>query len=136
MDGCNIGWDGWSAEQWLEEAGRFEKMAERFSHHPQLNASFRALARDATVRAKDGQLTEARVVQDADWRHAQQTPPTARPASRDVEYLRRRAAQEQTAALQSRDLRVRRVHFEMAELYCSLINRAEAGSGAELRLVS
>ena len=35
----------------------------------------------------------------------------------DLSYYRRRASEERTAALNSRDLRVRRAHVEMAERY-------------------
>lgn len=35
----------------------------------------------------------------------------------DLSYYRRRASEERTAALNSRDPRVRRVHAEMAERY-------------------
>ena len=35
----------------------------------------------------------------------------------DLSYYRRRASEERTAALNSRDLRVRRAHIEMAERY-------------------
>lgn len=35
----------------------------------------------------------------------------------DLSYYRRRASEERTAALNSRDLRVRRVHATMAEAY-------------------
>ena len=35
----------------------------------------------------------------------------------DLSYYRQRASEERTAALNSRDLRVRRVHAEMAVLY-------------------
>lgn len=35
----------------------------------------------------------------------------------DLSYYRRRASEERTAALNSRDLRVRRVHVTMAEAY-------------------
>ena len=35
----------------------------------------------------------------------------------DLSYYRRRASEERTAALNSRDSRVRRVHSDMAELY-------------------
>jgi hypothetical protein len=35
----------------------------------------------------------------------------------DLSYFRRRASEERTAALNARDLRVRRVHCEMAERY-------------------
>lgn len=35
----------------------------------------------------------------------------------DLSYFRRRASEERTAALNSRDLRVRRVHIELAERY-------------------
>ena len=60
----------------------------------------------------------------------------ARPASADAEYFRRRTAQEQRAALQSRDVRVRRVHFEMALRYSALSLEAETYCGAGLRPVS
>src|SRR5215208_3292584 len=114
MDKGLTRWDKRSAEQWLAEAARFDKMALRFHHRRHLNASFRALARDALVRAKGGQLTEAQVVPRSEWSHACLAAP---PTSSDAEYFRRRTAQEQRAALQSRDLRVRRVHLEMAERY-------------------
>jgi hypothetical protein len=35
----------------------------------------------------------------------------------DLSYYRRRASEERTAALNSRDARVRRAHTEMAERY-------------------
>lgn len=35
----------------------------------------------------------------------------------DLSYYRRRASEERTAALNSRDSRVRQVHLEMAERY-------------------
>lgn len=35
----------------------------------------------------------------------------------DLSYYRRRASEERTAALNSRDPRVRRAHLEMAERY-------------------
>jgi two-component sensor histidine kinase len=35
----------------------------------------------------------------------------------DLSYYRRRASEERTAALNSRDMRVRRAHTEMAERY-------------------
>lgn len=35
----------------------------------------------------------------------------------DLSYYRRRASEERTAALNTRDLRVRRVHLELAERY-------------------
>ena len=35
----------------------------------------------------------------------------------DLSYFRRRASEERTAALNSRDVRVRRVHVTMAEAY-------------------
>jgi len=68
-----------------------------------------------------------------DW-SARPVRSPAPPASAEAEYFRRRAAQEQRAALQSRDVRVRRVHLEMALRYRALLREAEAGRGAELRL--
>jgi len=136
MDAGLTRWDNWSAEQWLEEAARFNKMALRFQHRPQLSASFRALARDALVRAKDGQLTEAQVLRGTHWRYPQRSHPAARPTSSDVEYFRRRTAEEQRAAFQSRDPRVRSVHLEMAERYRALSLKAEMHHAVDLRLVS
>ena len=39
----------------------------------------------------------------------------------DLSYLRRRASEERSAALQSRDVRVRRVHAAMADCYEELV---------------
>lgn len=39
----------------------------------------------------------------------------------DVEYFRRRASEERTAALQTRDSRARAVHKEMADRYEDLV---------------
>ena len=112
MDAEHLRWDSRSAEEWLEEADRFEKMAGRFDRHPQLNASFAALARDARMRADV---------------HA--TTPS------DFDYFRMRAARERWAAGEACDKRVRRVHLEMAERYQALILR-EANPKTVLRLVS
>ena len=136
MDASVTTWDHRSREEWLEEASRFEKMAERFHQHPQLNASFSALARDAIVRAKDGRPTEARVVAGTAWREAQCTAGADQSANSDSEYFRHRETQERLAASQSDDLRVRRVHLEMAMRYGALVKGAEADCGTELRLVS
>lgn len=108
MDALPVSWDSRSAEQWLGQAARFEKMAGRFDHHPQLNASFTSLARDATKRA--GQLLE----------------------SSDLDYFRMRVRKERAAATTARDVRVRRVHLELAERYHALIRDAERGAAAHL----
>ena len=129
-------WDHRSGEEWLQQAARFERMAERFQHHPQLEASFNALARDATVRAKDGQPTAARVVAGADLRRAQHAPAANHVALNDFEYLRRREAQEREAASRSSDLRARRVHLEMAIRYGLLRSTAEPNCRTRVRLVS
>jgi hypothetical protein len=110
MNGLHTSWDNRSAEQWLEQAARFEKMAGRFDHHPQLNASFTALARDAAKRA--GQRLE----------------------SSDLDYFRMRAGKERGAAAAACDMRARRVHLEMAERYNALVRGTE--SEAALRLIS
>ncbi len=47
-----------------------------------------------------------------------------------------RAAKEQTAASNACDMRVRRVHLEMAERYQALVSVAEAVSPARMLLVS
>lgn len=112
MDGLQTRWDQRSAEQWLDESVRFERMASRFGHLPQLNASFAALARDARMRA------------------------TRSYVSSDLDYFRMRAAMEQTAAANAHDVRVQRVHLEMAERYQASIQAVEAGSRSSLRLVS
>lgn len=135
MDASVRTWDHRSREEWLEEASRFERMAERFHHHPQLTASFSALACDAIVRAKDGRPAEARLVAGADWREGQCAAAAEPSASSDSEYFRHRATQELMAARQSCDLRVRRVHLELAMRYRALVTGAE-DCGTEVRLVS
>ena len=131
MHAHHTGWDDRSAEQWLDQAGRFEKMAERLNHHPQLTASFSALARDARKRATDGSTAS----RDSGVSHILQR--ASMPAGEaDLDYLRARAATENAAGNQAHDFRVRRVHLEMARLYEILVRAAEAGSGVGLRLVS
>ena len=128
-------WDDWSTEQWLDEAGRFQRMAERFHDHPQLNASFKALARDALARSNPAPAKPIQQLPEYDWSRLRRTdavPPT--PA--DLAYFRLRRMQEQTAALEALDVRVRRVHLEMADRYRALAQGAEAGCKTELRLAS
>lgn len=127
MQPYHTGWDNRTAEQWLDQAGRFEKMAERLDHHPQLNASFSALARDARKRAKDGRTISHRGIG---------LQAAGAPAEADLDYFRSRAAHERAAAAQAQDIRARRAHLEMAERYCIFVRAAEAGWGAGLRLVS
>jgi hypothetical protein len=136
MDAGQSRWDDRSAEQWLEQAVRFEKMAERFQHHPGLNASFSALARDAVVRAKDGRPSEARVLAAADLRRPIPSCRAAQTTSSDVDYFRRREAQERLAAVHSADSRARRAHLEMAHRYHAILSDAEEARGAAPRLVS
>ncbi len=135
MYGHRTRWDDWSAEQWLEDALRFEKMAHRFVHHPQLNASFGALAHDARLRSEHGPLPANETSRVPPSRAAGGAD-SARHSSRDLEYFRWRAAKERTAALQSRDLRVRRAHLEMAERYAGRIRAAALPDGLALRLQS
>lgn len=124
MDGLHTGWDNRTARQWLEEAGRFEKMAEWFGHHSDLNASFSALAREARTRAvRDPASAGIRRLEARSW------------TTGDLDYFRMRAAKEHAAA-DARDMRVRRVHLEMAERYDALIRLGESGSRARPRLVS
>ena len=47
-------------------------------------------------------------------------------AESDLDYLRMRALKEFSAAAGARDIRVRRVHVEMAKRYQTLLRRAEA----------
>ena len=129
-------WDHRSGEEWLEQAARFGKMAGRVQHNSHLEASFSALARDAIVRAKDGQPTAARLVAGADWRAAQVVYAAKGSAAADIEYFRRREAQERLGASQSSDVRVRRVHLEMAIRYGALVSSTEAQCRAKLRIVS
>jgi hypothetical protein len=130
MHAHNTGWDNRSAEQWLDQAARFEKMARRLDHHPQLNASFSALAQDARKRAKYGPITSQ------DYGLSSIGLQAGTPAiESDLDYFRSRAANEKAAANQAHDIRVRRVHLEMAERYRILIRATEAGSGARLRLM-
>lgn len=111
MDRLHARWDERSPEQWLEDAARYQKMAERFHHHPDLKASFAALARDAGKRADD-------------------LSPGA-----DLNYFRTRAARERSAAANASDMRVRQVHLEMAERYQANIRVAEADRRTDVRRV-
>ena len=86
---------------------RYDKMAERFDHHPR-GASFAALARGSASRAKNSRT------------------------DLDLDYFRMRAAREQTAARNAQDVRVRRVHLDMAERYQALVRVAEARSSVRL----
>src|SRR5690348_14597347 len=113
-------WDNRSAEQWLEEAGRFEKMADRFDQSSHLNASFTALARDARRRATETPSPARQVFTDCDWRRMSSSAVTP-VSSYDADYYRRRAASERQAADDAHDSRVRRVHLEMAERYQALV---------------
>ena len=120
MDACHMRWDNRSAEQWIEEAGRFEKMAERFDQHPQLRASFAALARDARARVVGGRVSADQSLENYDWSRLRRVDAKASGSS-DLDYYRLRASSERAAAHEARDMRVRRVHLEMAERYQSLI---------------
>jgi hypothetical protein len=112
MDGLQARWDERSPQQWLEDAARYQKMAERFHHHPELKASFAALARDAGKRADDLSL------------------------GADLDYFRNRFASERSAAANASDIRVRQVHLEMAERYQANIRVAEAHRRADGRHAS
>ena len=127
-------WDDRSAGQWLDAAERFERMAQRFHDHPQLNASFKALARDALARSSPARGNPVKQLPECDCSGRRRTP--VPPTSADLSYFRLRGIQEQTAALEARDVRVRRVHFEMADRYRALAQGAEAGCKTELRLAS
>ena len=123
MDISESRWDDRSGQQWLDEAHRFEKMAELFSHRHQLNASFSALARDAMVRAKDGRPAAARVMRTGGW--SRHVPALAvRPDGPDVDYFRRRVQEELASARAATDIRVARVHLELADRYRARISAA------------
>lgn len=134
MDAHHMRWDNRSAEQWLEEAGRFEKMAERFDQNPELNASFAALARDARTRAIDRPGSVRQSLEEFDWSRIRRNGVKPADAS-DLDYYRMRASTERAAASNARDVRVRRVHLELAERYQAFIH-VEAGPKSPLRLVS
>ncbi|HWJ37790.1 MAG TPA: hypothetical protein VNR86_03400 [Sphingomicrobium sp.] len=53
-----------------------------------------------------------------------------------LDYLRLRACAERRAAAGATDMRVNRVHLEMAQRYEALVDTLEQGSQARLRLVS
>lgn len=133
MDGLQIGWDRRTADQWLDEAHRFDKMAELFDHHPALNANFASLARNARTRALDSDPVPS--AGDYDWSRIRRTEVKSLTAS-DLGYFRRRAASEQIAATSARDMRVRQVHLEMAERYRAQIRAAEAFRQSGRHLVS
>lgn len=135
MDTSQNRWDDRSGEQWLDDARRFEKMIERFSDHDHLRASFSALARDALVRAKDGHHTAARVVHARDW-CLQALLGLSKPSSADADYLRRRVREELTSAGEATDIRVARVHLELAERYLARIPLTEGSRGERLACVS
>ena len=124
MDALAV-WDDWSAEQWLDEADRFERMAQRFHDHPQLTASFKALARDALARSSLVPAKTVDQVPEYDWSRLRRTDEVL-PTPADIPCFRLRRMQQQTATLEANDVRVRRVHFEMADRYRALAQGAEA----------
>lgn len=134
MDGLHRVWDGRTAEQWLDEAGHFDKMAARFGHHPALNASFESLARNARRRATNGPVPVASA-EDYDWSRIRRTAMKSFSES-DLDYFRMRAAREQAAAEGAQNVRVRQVHLEMAQGYQARIRAAEVSRQSGLQLVS
>ncbi len=134
MNGPRTGWDGRTAEQWLDEAGRFDKMAERFNHHPALNGSFASLAHNPRLSARSSPVPVPST-EDYDWSRIRRTEMKAF-TEPDLDYFRMRAAGEQAAAKCAHDTRVRQVHLEMAERYQALIRAGEASRQSGLHLVS
>ena len=128
MDANHMRWDKRSAEQWLEEAGRFEKMADRFDENSRLNTSFAALARDARRRAAETSSRSRQVSDNRDWRWMCGGSVTPVSPS-DADYYRGRAASERKAADDAQDSRVRRVHLEMAGRYQALVPPDTGGEG-------
>jgi hypothetical protein len=57
---------------------------------------------------------------------------TERTTSADVSYDRQRASEERTAALQSRDLRARRVHVALAERYEERVRQSMSSAQGQL----
>jgi hypothetical protein len=133
MDGLHVGWDNRTAQQWLEEADRFDKLARRFDHHAHLGASFSALARNARTRANHRQLSSDPSLEDCDWGRIRRVDESN---TDNLDYFRMRVMKEQAAAESASDMRVRRVHLELAERYQAFIRVAEAHGGACLRPVS
>src|SRR5690242_8660519 len=110
MDGLHVGWDNRTAQEWLEEAGRFEKLARRFDHHAHLSASFSALARNARTRATQRQPSSGPSLEDYDWSRIRRAGESAENTA-NLDYFRTRVIQEQAAAESANDIRVRRVHL-------------------------
>lgn len=108
MGALAICWRSRTSDEWLKDAARFARMAKRFNHHPQLNARFSELARDAAARA--------------------------RRSTGDLDYFRMRAATEKAAAATAADERARRAHLEMAACYQTLIWTSEDGHQPRLTL--
>lgn len=123
MNALHTSWDGRTAEQWLEQAGRFDKMAERFGHNSALNASFASLAHAARTRARNSPVPVPSA-EDYDWSRIRRTRMKAF-TEPDLDYFRMRAAGERAAAKGAHDMRVRQVHLEMAERYQALIRAGE-----------
>lgn len=129
-----MNWDDRTAEQWLDEARRFEKMAGRFDKNSALNASFAALARDARTRAVSRPKADHQCPVNSDWGCIGFRTPTPADA-RDLDYYRVRALREQTAAKNASHVRARQAHLDMAERYQALIS-ANAKPKTGISLVS
>lgn len=131
MNALQWGWDGRTADQWLDEAKRFEKMAERFGHHEALNASFASLASNARTRA----LHASPSAQSARDHDCDRLPPAmVAPVESDLDYFHSRACAEEEAAKSAKNMRVRRVHLELAQRYRSLIRAGRAFDKSGLHL--
>ena len=78
----------------------------------------------ATLLPSNGSLD------DVDWSRVRRAGAT--PTKGDRNYFRLRCAQEQEAAREARDTRVRLVHLEMAERYGALVRIAEQGAISSL----
>ena len=124
-----------SDEQFVDKANAFGRMAGHFSRHPHLGVSFAAPAQDARTRAIDAPAPTVQNLADYDWSRIRRTALKVSSPS-DIGYFRHRAAGELTAAWNTTDKRVRRVHLDMAERYQALIGKAEEETPARLKVVA
>jgi len=135
MDRLNTPCDHRSVEQILDKANGFDRMAGHFSRHPHLNLSLAAPAQDSRTRAIHAPAPTVQNLVDYDWSRIRRTGLKVNSPS-DIGYFRHRAAGELTAAWNTTDKRVRRVHLDMAERYQALIGKAEEETPARLKVVA
>ncbi len=121
MQGLRTGFADWLDDEWRTQADRFASMAAQLDSYPHLNTSFTALARDALVRAEHGRWPKLGEMREPDMSRKGHGDRGRAPGKPDLKYYRRRVTEEKAAALQASDLRVSRVHCEMARRYGDLV---------------